>query len=183
MVYRVRSDSVYSLSLISRYFRYRFLSLHPRTTSVSLPLHFARANIIKSHEFVSSYLLGVAVNAAILIVSAAAFYYTDGNHSQMIVADLFSAHELLATRMGQASSYVFAIALLLSGQAASITVTMAGQIVSEGFLEWRTNPVVRRMVTRLIGIVPAAAVAGSVGLKGMDSLLVGSQVALSLVLP
>lgn len=122
-----------------------------------------------------------AVNAAILIVSAAAFYYTESE--QLIVADLFSAHRLLAVKIGEASAYVFAIALLLSGQAASITVTLSGQIVSEGFLEWRTNPVVRRMVTRLIGIVPAAAVAGAVGIKGMDNLLVGSQVALSLVLP
>ncbi|KAH9816199.1 natural resistance-associated macrophage protein-domain-containing protein [Melampsora americana] len=125
--------------------------------------------------------LCTAVNAAILIVAASAFYYTE--KEQIVVADLFSAHELLATRIGKGSAYVFAIALLLSGQAASITVTLAGQIVSEGFLQWRTNPVVRRLVTRSIGIVPSAIVAGAVGVKGMDNVLVGSQVALSLVLP
>ncbi|EGG11254.1 uncharacterized protein MELLADRAFT_70865 [Melampsora larici-populina 98AG31] len=129
----------------------------------------------------SLFTLALPVNAAILIVAASAFYYTENEH--IVVADLLSAHELLATRIGKGSAYVFAIALLLSGQAASITVTLSGQLVSEGFLKWRTNPVVRRIVTRLIGIVPAAAVAGSVGLKGMDDVLVGSQVALSLVLP
>lgn len=130
---------------------------------------------------ISLFTLALPVNAAILVVAAAAFFYTEKEH--IVVADLFSAHELLATRIGKGSAYVFAIALLLSGQAASITVTLSGQIVSEGFLQWRTNPVVRRLVTRMIGIVPSAIVAGAVGLKGMDNVLVGSQVALSLVLP
>jgi metal iron transporter len=123
-----------------------------------------------------------AINAAILIVAAAAFYYTEsGGPSQ--VADLASAHELLTRRVGVGSGYIFAIALLVAGQAASITVTLAGQIVSEGFIAWHTRPVVRRLVTRLIGILPSAIVAASVGPKGVDDLLVGSQVALSLVLP
>ncbi|KNZ57618.1 hypothetical protein VP01_2111g1 [Puccinia sorghi] len=123
-----------------------------------------------------------AINAAILIVAAAAFYYA-GSDGPSQVADLASAHELLSRRVGVGSGYIFAIALLVAGQAASITVTLAGQIVSEGFIEWRTRPVVRRLVTRLIGIVPSAIVAASVGPKGVDDLLVGSQVALSLVLP
>jgi metal iron transporter len=99
------------------------------------------------------------------------------------VADLASAHQLLTSRVGVGSGYIFAIALLVAGQAASITVTLAGQIVSEGFIEWRTRPFVRRLVTRLIGIVPSAIVAASVGPQGVDDLLVGSQVALSMVLP
>ncbi|KAG0150124.1 hypothetical protein CROQUDRAFT_652826 [Cronartium quercuum f. sp. fusiforme G11] len=131
----------------------------------------------------SLFTIALPVNAAILILAAAAFSREGGNADETVVADLFSAHSLLRARLGRAAAYIFALALLFSGQAASITVTLAGQIVSEGFLEWRTNPIVRRLVTRLVGIVPAAVVAGAVGVKGMDTLLVGSQVALSLALP
>ncbi|OAV99481.1 hypothetical protein PTTG_06667 [Puccinia triticina 1-1 BBBD Race 1] len=131
---------------------------------------------------ISLFTLALPINAAILIVAAAAFYYT-GSDGPSQVADLASAHQLLTSRVGVGSGYTFAIALLVAGQAASITVTLAGQIVSEGFIEWRTRPVVRRLVTRLIGIVPSAIVAASVGPQGVDDLLVGSQVALSMVLP
>lgn len=131
---------------------------------------------------VSLFTLALPINAAILIVAAAAFYYA-GPDESLQVADLASAHQLLSSRVSVGSGYVFAIALLVAGQAASITVTLAGQIVSEGFIEWQTRPVMRRLITRLIGIVPSAIVAGSVGPKGVDDLLVGSQVALSLVLP
>lgn len=69
----------------------------------------------------------------------------------------------------------------MAGQSASLTVTLSGQIVSEGFIEWHTTPWKRRLVTRLIGIIPSLAVAVSVGRQGIDVLLVGSQVALSIV--
>ncbi|POW04339.1 hypothetical protein PSHT_11234 [Puccinia striiformis] len=131
---------------------------------------------------ISLFTLALPINAAILIVAAAAFYYA-GPDGPTQVADLASAHQLLTRQVGVGTGYIFAIALLVAGQAASITVTLAGQIVSEGFIEWRTRPFVRRLVTRLIGIVPSAIVAASVGPKGVDDLLVGSQVALSFVLP
>lgn len=70
----------------------------------------------------------------------------------------------------------------MAGQSASLTVTLSGQIVSEGFIAWRTVPWKRRLVTRCIGIVPSVAVASSVGREGLSALLVGSQVALSIVL-
>ncbi|PLW39126.1 hypothetical protein PCANC_12605 [Puccinia coronata f. sp. avenae] len=153
------------------------------------PIHVSSVEHCKAHlahatfdVAISLFTLALPINAAILIVAAAAFYYTEsGGPSQ--VADLASAHELLTRRVGVGSGYIFAIALLVAGQAASITVTLAGQIVSEGFIAWHTRPVVRRLVTRLIGILPSAIVAASVGPKGVDDLLVGSQVALSLVLP
>ena len=69
----------------------------------------------------------------------------------------------------------------MAGQSASLTVTLSGQIISEGFIEWHTTPWKRRLVTRLIGIIPSLAVAVSVGRQGIDVLLVGSQVALSIV--
>lgn len=82
-----------------------------------------------------------------------------------------------------AFAYIFAIGLFAAGQAASLTVTLAGQIVSEGFIRWNTTPWKRRLITRAIGIVPSLAVALAVGRNGIDALLVGSQVALSFVLP
>lgn len=90
------------------------------------------------------------INSAILIVAAAAFY----QNPDVISGDLYSAHDLLGKLVGPAPAFLFAFALLLSGQAASITVTLAGQIVSEGFLHWSVRPWVRRLVTRLIGIIP-----------------------------
>lgn len=143
--------------------------------------HLAHA----SFDIVFSLLsLALPINAAILIVASAAFYYSPASKSgEPQTIDLHSAFELLGSRVGVISGYLFAIALLIAGQAASITVTLAGQIVSEGFLEWRTIPVVRRLLTRMIGIVPSAVVAGAAGLQGVDALLVGSQVGLSLVLP
>lgn len=132
----------------------------------------------------SHWILRIAVNASILIVASATFYYGSVPSVRKNESlDLQSAYELLGSQVGPIAGYLFAIALLIAGQAASITVTLAGQIVSEGFLEWRTRPVIRRLVTRLIGIVPSAVVAGAAGLQGVDHLMVGSQVGLSLVLP
>ncbi|KAA1138197.1 hypothetical protein PGTUg99_017735 [Puccinia graminis f. sp. tritici] len=143
--------------------------------------HLAHA----SFDIIASLLtLALPVNASILIVASATFYYgSDPGVKKNESLDLQSAYELLGSQVGPMAGYLFAIALLIAGQAASITVTLAGQIVSEGFLEWRTRPVIRRLVTRMIGIVPSAAVAGAAGLQGVDHLLVGSQVGLSLVLP
>lgn len=72
---------------------------------------------------------------------------------------------------------------MMSGQAASITATLAGQVVSEGFIEWRTTPWKRRIITRLIGMIPSLVVSASVGQSGVNTLLVASQVTLSIVLP
>lgn len=70
-----------------------------------------------------------------------------------------------------------------AGQSASITATLAGQVVSEGFINWKTSPFLRRLITRLIGVIPAAVVASAVGTRGLNTMLVASQVLLSIVLP
>ncbi|PWN46564.1 natural resistance-associated macrophage protein, partial [Violaceomyces palustris] len=128
----------------------------------------------------SMIFFAITVNSAILIVAAASFYYTtDGT----VIADLFQAFQLLKDQVGKAPAILFAISLLAAGQSASITVTLAGQIVSEGFIEWRTNPFMRRLITRLIAMVPSLAVSAGVGKKGLDTLLVASQVGLSMALP
>jgi len=119
------------------------------------------------------------INAAILILSAAAFH----NSGHRDVAAIQDAYHLLTPVLGATlASVVFAIALLASGQNSTLTGTLAGQIVMEGFLNIRLRPWVRRMITRLIAIVPAAIVASMFGEKGTDNLLILSQVVLSLQL-
>ena len=123
--------------------------------------------------------LAFFVNAAILVTAAAAFHGKghDG------VADIGDAHKLLTPVLGAgAASVLFAIALLASGQNSTLTGTLAGQIVMEGFLDLKLKPWLRRLITRLIAVVPALIVAIIYGEKGTGQLLVLSQVILSLQL-
>ena len=124
--------------------------------------------------------LALFVNAAILILAAATFH-TAGRTD---IADIEQAHQLLAPMLGAgAASVVFAVALLASGQNSTVTGTLAGQIVAEGFLGLTLKPWVSRITTRLAAIVPAAIVVGLHGDAGATRLLVLSQVVLSLQLP
>ena len=117
------------------------------------------------------------VNAAILILAAAAFHST----GQTGVAEIQDAYRLLAPTLGVAvASTLFALALLASGQNSTITATLAGQIVMEGFLRLRLPPWLRRIVTRLVAIVPVVIVAWIYGESGTAQMLVLSQVVLSL---
>ncbi len=119
------------------------------------------------------------INAAILIVAAATFHRT-GNTQ---VAEIQDAYKLLTPLLGVGgASAVFALALLASGQNSTLTGTLAGQIVMEGFLNLRIRPWLRRLITRAIAIVPAAIVAIVYGESGTAKLLVLSQVILSLQL-
>jgi manganese transport protein len=118
------------------------------------------------------------VNAAILIVAAATFH-TSG-HAE--VAEIQDAHKLLSPLLGAGASTAFALALLASGQNSTLTGTLAGQIVMEGFLNIRIRPWMRRLITRIIAIVPAAIVAMFYGESGTAKLLILSQVILSLQL-
>jgi manganese transport protein len=119
------------------------------------------------------------INASILIVAAATFN-TTGNTE---VAEIQDAYKLLSPLLGVgAASAVFALALLASGQNSTLTGTLAGQIVMEGFLNIRIRPWLRRLITRGIAIVPAAIVAILYGESGTARLLILSQVILSLQL-
>ncbi len=119
------------------------------------------------------------VNAAILILAAAVFHRS--GHQD--VAQLEEAHRLLAPLLGTAlASTVFAVALLCSGQASTITGTLAGQIVMEGFLRIRIRPWLRRMISRGLAIIPAVIFIAWKGTEAVDDLLVLSQVVLSLQL-
>jgi manganese transport protein len=120
------------------------------------------------------------INAAILILAAAAFHRT--GHSD--IAEIGDAYKLLTPVLGAgAASVVFAVALLASGQNSTVTGTLAGQIVAEGFLDLRLPVWLRRMATRLLAIVPAVIVVALSGDVGATRLLVFSQVVLSLQLP
>jgi manganese transport protein len=119
------------------------------------------------------------INAAILIVAAATFYRS-GHHE---VAEIQDAYKLLSPLLGvAAASTLFAVALLASGQNSTLTGTLAGQIVMEGFLRLRLPPVLRRLITRLIAIIPAVIVTALLGENGTAQLLILSQVILSMQL-
>ena len=119
------------------------------------------------------------INAAILIVSAAVFHGTQYE----FVADIGDAYKLLSPLLGTtAAGVLFAVALLCSGQNATLTGTLAGQIVMEGFVNIRLRPWLRRLITRLLAIIPAIIVVGLYGERGTGSLIVLSQVILSLQL-
>jgi manganese transport protein len=119
------------------------------------------------------------INAAILIVSAAVFHWS--GHQD--VAEIQEAYKLLSPLLGvSVASIVFAVALLASGQNSTLTGTLAGQIVMEGFLNFRITPWLRRLITRLIAIVPAVFVIGIFGEGKTTELLIASQVCLSMQL-
>lgn len=124
-------------------------------------------------------MLALFVNAAILILSSSAFHTT--GHTE--VAEIQEAYHLLDPLLGSGvAAILFGIALLASGQNSTLTGTLAGQIVMEGFLNIRLKPWLRRMITRLIAIIPAVIVTLIYGEKGTSELLILSQVILSLQL-
>ena len=120
------------------------------------------------------------LNGAILVMAAATFHGTGHEN----VADISDAYQLLSPLLGAPmASTLFAVALLFAGQNATLTGTLAGQIVMEGFLNIRLRPWLRRLITRLIAIIPALITVYWYGERGAGSLLILSQVILSLQLP
>jgi manganese transport protein len=161
----------HNLYLHSSIVQTRLYELNPR----------GKREAIKFATIDSTLALMVAlfINAAILIVSAATFY-TRGRND---VAEIGEAYKLLTPLLGvTGASTLFAIALLASGQNSTLTGTLAGQIVMEGFLNIRLKPWLRRLITRLIAIIPAVIVTIISGESGTAQLLVLSQVILSLQL-
>ena len=137
-------------------------------------IHFA------SIDSAVALMFALFINAAILVMSAAVFH--GSGHED--VADIGDAYKLLSPLLGTTmASVLFAVALLCSGQNATLTGTLAGQIVMEGFINLRLRPWLRRLVTRLIAIIPAIIVVMLYGERGTGPLLILSQVILSLQLP
>ena len=140
-----------------------------------------RKKAIKFATWDSTISLSLAffINAGILILAASAFHLSGNAH----VADIRDAYQLLDPVLGsKLASAFFAIALLASGQNATLTGTLAGQIVMEGFLDWRISPWLRRLITRLLAIVPAFFITWWYGDGKIGELLIFSQVVLSMQL-
>ena len=127
----------------------------------------------------SLFTFALFVNSAILIVSGASLSSIMSAQS----ADLFGIHELLSKTIAPAAGTIFALALLLSGTSAGIVCTIAGQMLSEGALNWTIAPWLRRLLTRSISITPSIIIAAAVGKDGLSAALNATQVALSVVLP
>ncbi len=142
-------------------------------TGKALAIRFATIDSTASLAF------AFFINAAILVLAAATFHGT----AYADVADIADAHRLLTPVLGASfASIAFAVALLASGQSSTLTGTLAGQIVMEGFIDLRLPPWLRRLITRLIAIIPAVIVAALYGERGTGQLLVLSQVILSIQL-
>jgi manganese transport protein len=119
------------------------------------------------------------VNGAILVVAASVFF-----RNGVVVTEIQQAHEMLTPLLGTTiASTLFAVALIAAGQSSTLTGTLAGQIVMEGFLRFKIRPVLRRLLTRMLAIIPAVVVIGFKGDEGSYDLLILSQVILSLQLP
>ncbi|KAK6201008.1 manganese transporter [Scheffersomyces amazonensis] len=119
------------------------------------------------------------VNAAILIVAGSSLY----NTPEALNADLYTIHYLLSKNLAPVVGTIFMLALLFSGQSAGIVCTIAGQIVSEGHINWKVKPWLRRLITRAISILPCLAISVSIGRNGLSIALNISQVIISLLLP
>lgn len=127
----------------------------------------------------AALMFALFINGGILVLAASAFHF-NGHHE---VAEIQDAYQLLSPTLGVGiASTLFAVALLASGQNATLTGTLAGQIVMEGFLNFRLKPWLRRLITRAIAIVPAVVVIGMYGESSTTSLLIASQVVLSMQL-
>ncbi|MBW8734896.1 MAG: Nramp family divalent metal transporter [Asticcacaulis sp.] len=152
-----------------------------QTRKIEANLHGTREAIrMSTLDTVASLILAAFVNAAILILAAAAFHA----HGHTTVADIGDAKNLLAPLTGAAAAgLLFAIALFASGQSSTFTGTIAGQVILDGFLDIKIPCWQRRIITRVLAIVPALIGIALMGERGVGALLVMTQVALSLQLP
>ncbi len=146
----------------------------PSLAAIRSCLSYSTAEVI-----VSLFTFALFVNSAILIVAGASL----STNSAAENGNLFGIHDLLSTTLAPIAGTIFALALLLSGTSAGIVCTIAGQMLSEGALQWKTAPWVRRLLTRSISIVPSIIVAGAVGKEGLSTALNATQFALSVALP
>lgn len=160
-------DSAESISSLEAVYR-------PSIHAIKYAMNFSIAELV-----ISLFTVAIFVNSAILIVAGSTLYGAE----DAVDADLLSIYSMLTRYLGKIAGVVFALALLFSGQSAGIVCTLAGQIVSEGFLHWSFRPWIRRTVTRALAIAPCLFVSLFVGRKGLATVLNASQVVLSLLLP
>lgn len=163
-----RSDTMTTVDSYNKVFYF------PSMAAIKHCMKFSIAEIV-----FSLFIFALFVNSAILIVAGSALY--QGQTS--LASDIFGMHDLLANSISSAAGIIFAFALLLSGVSAGLVCTIAGQLVSEGALNWRMRPWLRRLATRLISVTPTVVVVAVAGQSGLSNALTGTQVVLSTVLP
>lgn len=149
----------------------------PYSASISAIKHCLRYSTIELIISLTGFAL--FVNSAILIVAGDSL----SSVAEAQAADLFSIYDLLTKNISKAAAVIFAVALFFSGTAAGIVCTIAGQMVSEGHLNWTVAPWLRRLLTRSISITPSIIIAALIGKDGLSAALTASQVALSVILP
>jgi metal iron transporter len=125
---------------------------------------------------ITLFVVAIFVNSAILIISAASLSEIADD------ADLYGMYNLFRTSISQGAATILAVALLFSGTSAGVLATLSGQLVMEGAMHWRINPFVRRLVTRLIAVIPGMIIAAAEGRSGLAAALNGCNVVLSLAL-
>lgn len=145
--------------------------------SIDAVRHSLKVSIVELS--IALFTFALFVNAAILIVAGACLY----DNPDVYDADIFGIYSLISQSISPMAGTVFALALLLSGVSAGIVCTTAGQMVSEGALNWTVRPWLRRLITRTISIAPSIVIAAAVGRTGLDTALTASQVVLSVCLP
>ncbi|CEP62398.1 divalent metal ion transporter SMF1 LALA0_S05e04764g [Lachancea lanzarotensis] len=151
-----------------------YLNYKPSMSAIRYALKYSISELT-----ITLFTFALFVNSAILIISGATLY----GSPEAAGADLYTIHALLSRTLAPVVGTIFMLALLLSGQSAGIVCTIAGQIVSEGHINWKLKPWKRRIATRMISIVPCLAISLSVGRPALSRTLNASQVVLSLLLP
>ncbi|CAR24563.1 divalent metal ion transporter SMF1 [Lachancea thermotolerans CBS 6340] len=152
----------------------RYQNYKPTMAAISYALKYSISELA-----ITLFTFALFVNASILIISGATLY----GSPEAVDADLYTIHHLLSKTLAPIAGTIFMLALLMSGQSAGIVCTIAGQIVSEGHINWKLKPWKRRVATRLISIIPCLAISLSIGRTALSKALNASQVVLSLLLP
>lgn len=146
----------------------------PSYSAIKYCLNYSYIELI-----LSLFIIAVFVNASILIVAGSTLYGKPDADD----ADLLSIYEMLSHYISPAAGLIFALSMLFSGQSAGIVCTMAGQIISEGFINWSFKPWIRRIITRVLAIIPVLIVIIILGREGVATIMNSSQVVLSFILP
>ncbi|SCU98123.1 LADA_0H10704g1_1 [Lachancea dasiensis] len=151
-----------------------YLNYKPSMSAIRYALKYSISELA-----ITLFTFALFVNSSILIISGSTLF----GSSEAAGADLYTIHDLLSETLAPVVGTIFMLALLLSGQSAGIVCTIAGQIVSEGHINWKLKPWKRRVATRMISIVPCLAISLSIGRPALSKALNASQVVLSLLLP
>lgn len=167
-------SSVRVTTRVEKEANYFYRNYKPSFEAIQYSLKYSIIELV-----VTLFTFALFVNLAILVVAGV----TLNNTPEAIDADLYTIHALLSRNLAPVVGTVFMLALLFSGQSAGIVCTIAGQMVSEGHINWTLKPWVRRLVTRAISIVPCLAISVGIGRGGLGVALNVSQVVISLLLP